>query len=189
MCKDLKVYRQSIHILWDLGLGLRTESEALQSFSVRREYFRFSPESKIPTAVASMLLPKKIQGSHNFPRGSIYLTIMELAPQNHNGDGLLGPNCIVVVYMDPLGLHDRRNLAHAFQIQTNLAGGRLGMTNVVPWTWTYHPKSSTLISSHGSCSIGQSSAWQPGDRCCPDTHSLGFGLAGKIENRLESSYC
>ena len=30
------------------------------------------------------------------PRGSIY-TIMELGPQNHNGDGLLGPNSIIVV--------------------------------------------------------------------------------------------
>ena len=39
-----------------------------------------------------------------FPRGSIYTTIMELGPQNHNGDGLLGPNSIIVVYMDPLGL-------------------------------------------------------------------------------------
>ena len=37
------------------------------------------------------------------PRGSIYTTIMELGPQNHNGDGLLGPNSIIVVYMDPLG--------------------------------------------------------------------------------------
>ena len=28
---------------------------------------------------------------------------MELGPQNHNGDGLLGTNSIIVVYMDPLG--------------------------------------------------------------------------------------
>ena len=28
---------------------------------------------------------------------------MELGPQNHNGDGLLEPNSIIVVYMDPLG--------------------------------------------------------------------------------------
>ena len=40
------------------------------------------------------------------PRGSIYITIMELGPQNHNGDGLLGANSIIVVYMDPLGLFD-----------------------------------------------------------------------------------
>ena len=37
-------------------------------------------------------------------RGSIYITIMELGPQNHNGDGLSGPNSIIVVYMDPLGI-------------------------------------------------------------------------------------
>ena len=28
---------------------------------------------------------------------------MELGPQNHSRDGLLGPNSITVVYMDPLG--------------------------------------------------------------------------------------
>ena len=39
-----------------------------------------------------------------YARGSIYTTIMELGPQNHNGDGLLGPNSIIVVYMDPLGI-------------------------------------------------------------------------------------
>ena len=33
----------------------------------------------------------------------MYTTIMELSPQNHNGDGLLGPNSIIVVYMDPQG--------------------------------------------------------------------------------------
>ena len=37
------------------------------------------------------------------PRGSIYTTIMELGLKNHNEDGLLGPNSIMVVYMDPLG--------------------------------------------------------------------------------------
>ena len=40
--------------------------------------------------------------SQGNPRGSIYTTIMESGPQNHNGDGLLGPNSIIVVYMDPL---------------------------------------------------------------------------------------
>ena len=30
---------------------------------------------------------------------------MELGPEIHNGDGLLGPNSIMVVYMDPLGNH------------------------------------------------------------------------------------
>ena len=37
---------------------------------------------------------------NSIPRGSIYTTIMELGPQNPNGDGLLGPNSIIVVYMD-----------------------------------------------------------------------------------------
>ena len=39
----------------------------------------------------------------HIPRGPIYTTIMELGHQNHNGDGLLGANSIMVVYMDPLG--------------------------------------------------------------------------------------
>ena len=37
------------------------------------------------------------------PRGSIYTPIMESGSQNHSRDGLLGPNSIIVVYMDPLG--------------------------------------------------------------------------------------
>ena len=35
---------------------------------------------------------------------------MELGPQNHNGDGLLGPNSIIVVYMDPLGMKNNNSL-------------------------------------------------------------------------------
>ena len=31
---------------------------------------------------------------------------MELGPKNHNGGGLLGPNSIMVVFMDPLGNKD-----------------------------------------------------------------------------------
>ena len=38
-----------------------------------------------------------------FPKTSIYTTIMELGHQHHTGDGLLGPNSIMVEYMDPLG--------------------------------------------------------------------------------------
>ena len=35
---------------------------------------------------------------------------MELGPQNHNGDGLLGLNSIMVVYMDPLGFSSPQTL-------------------------------------------------------------------------------
>ena len=42
-----------------------------------------------------------------YPRGSIYTTIMELGPPNHNMDGLLGPNSTMVVYMDPVGTTHR----------------------------------------------------------------------------------
>ena len=31
------------------------------------------------------------------------MTMVELGPQNHNADALLGANSIIVVYMDPLG--------------------------------------------------------------------------------------
>ena len=41
--------------------------------------------------------------NHLLPRGSIYTTIMKVGPQNHNGDGRLGLNSIIVGYMDPLG--------------------------------------------------------------------------------------
>ena len=37
-------------------------------------------------------------------RGSIYTTVVELGPRNHNKDGLLGPDSIIVVCMDPMGL-------------------------------------------------------------------------------------
>ena len=38
------------------------------------------------------------------PRGSTNTPIMELGSQHHSRDGLLGPNSIMVVYMDPLGI-------------------------------------------------------------------------------------
>ena len=37
------------------------------------------------------------------PRGSIYTTIMELGPKRPSPLWFLGPNSIIVVYMDPLG--------------------------------------------------------------------------------------
>ena len=39
----------------------------------------------------------------SLPRGSINTTIMELGPKSHNGDGLLGSNSIMAVYMDSMG--------------------------------------------------------------------------------------
>ena len=51
----------------------------------------------------------KNHGMIHIPRGFIYTTIMELGPQNHNREGLSGPNSIIVVYMDPLGLYGRHH--------------------------------------------------------------------------------
>ena len=68
-------------------------------------------QAALRTAIAISMSSVFLQRQHqlplearvvNLPRGSIY-TIMELGPQNHNGDGLLGLNSIIVVYMDPLG--------------------------------------------------------------------------------------
>ena len=39
----------------------------------------------------------------SIPRGSIYTTIMELAPKRPSPLWFWGPNSIIVVYMDPLG--------------------------------------------------------------------------------------
>ena len=49
------------------------------------------------------LLLRVFSSFRTLPRGSIYTPIMELGSQSHSGDGLLGPNSIIVVYMDPLG--------------------------------------------------------------------------------------
>ena len=38
------------------------------------------------------------------PRGSIYTTIMELGPERPSPLWFWGPNSIIVMYMDPLGL-------------------------------------------------------------------------------------
>ena len=71
------------------------------------------PKLKIPNALNfKTLAPQaysfglKPQSSvlQPYPRGSIYTTIMELGPQNQNRDGLLVPDSIMVVYMDPLGI-------------------------------------------------------------------------------------
>ena len=53
-----------------------------------------------------------VQGFHvgalevliGFPRGSIYTTIMELGSKRPSPLWFSGPNSIIVVYMDPLGL-------------------------------------------------------------------------------------
>ena len=55
------------------------------------------------------------------PRGSIYTAIMELGPQNRKGDGLLGPDSIIVVYMDPLG-YFFRNRASRVQLGVSCQG-------------------------------------------------------------------
>ena len=57
------------------------------------------------------------------PRGYIYTTIMESGPQNHNGDGLLGPNSIIVVYMDP----------NPFETQVVELVGRHGTLSLTPY--------------------------------------------------------
>ena len=48
-------------------------------------------------------LPNNTTYQKGLPRGSIYTTIMDLGPKSHSGDGLLGSDSILVVYLDPLG--------------------------------------------------------------------------------------
>ena len=38
-----------------------------------------------------------------YQEGPDVLDIVELGPENHSRDGLLGPSSVMVVYMDPLG--------------------------------------------------------------------------------------
>ena len=61
--------------------------------------------SVFPTSYFRLSLKTAFSGSRmrRNPRGSIYTTIMELGSKSHNKDGLLGPNSIMVVYMNPLG--------------------------------------------------------------------------------------
>ena len=46
---------------------------------------------------------------------------MELGPQNHSGDGLLGLNSIIVVYMDPLGYALEGLVARGLFVTTQLS--------------------------------------------------------------------
>ena len=71
--------------------------------------YGLTPLESHPSQKSETLQAKTASNLSNFvmtysgPRGSIYTTIMDLGPQNHNGDGLLGANSIIVVHRDPLG--------------------------------------------------------------------------------------
>ena len=58
-----------------------------------------SPGPTPPALNCSGLLSTRLY----LPRASIYTTIMELGAKNHIEDGLLGPNSIMVVYVDRRG--------------------------------------------------------------------------------------
>ena len=53
------------------------------------------------------------------PRGSIYTTIMELAPKRPSPLWFWGPNSIIGVYMDPLGknLKDKLHLTRSVALE------------------------------------------------------------------------
>ena len=55
-------------------------------------------------------------------RASVYSKPHKLGPQNHNGDGLLGPNSIIVVYMDPLGKLTTPSIKLETGLRPNSAG-------------------------------------------------------------------
>ena len=56
-----------------------------------------------PSPRAPLRAPLRVPLRVPIPRESIYSTMMELGPQDHKKDCLVGPNSMVVVYMDPLG--------------------------------------------------------------------------------------
>ena len=74
-------------------------------FLLLLKYGIFSGELVRSSVISLLQVPtvQPIQLFSSYPRGSIYTPIMELGSQNHSRDGLLGPNSIIVVYMDPLG--------------------------------------------------------------------------------------
>ena len=49
-------------------------------------------------------------------------TMTELRPQNHNRDGLLGPNSTMVVYMDPLGKRFQQGFAGVYVVAFRFRG-------------------------------------------------------------------
>ena len=65
--------------------------KAFEGLGFRGLWFRALGFRALLTLVLSYIEPSN-------PRGSIHTTIRELGPQNHNGDGLFGPNSMIVVY-------------------------------------------------------------------------------------------
>ena len=63
-------------------------------------------------------------------------TVLEIGPQSHDRDGLLGPNSIIVVYVDPLGLSSAK--------ETHIGLGFIGFR--VASEKTRHRALSTLFS-------------------------------------------
>ena len=63
------------------------------------QYDMHSPVLAIQPCISSYTLDPK-----PFPEGPTYTTIMELGPKRPSQLWFLGPNSIIVVYMDPLGL-------------------------------------------------------------------------------------
>ena len=95
--------------LWDSGLQVNYRKPKGTVRSDREEQVALQPTvgiGGIPAlfAASGMGFTVQLGGCSEIPRGSIDTTIMESGPKSHNGDGLLGPNSIMVVYMDPLGL-------------------------------------------------------------------------------------
>ena len=70
------------------------------------------------------------------PRSSVQATFIELGPQNHDKDGLLGPHSIMVVYMDLSGWQSpksckpqpavRSDSRQAFKVQSRNGLGFIG---------------------------------------------------------------
>ena len=81
------------------GLGFRAVAMHFQGFSP----LPFPPPCTLWRSLCvsehGLNICKALVG---LPKGSIYTTIVALGPKNHNMNGLLVPNSILVVHMDPL---------------------------------------------------------------------------------------
>ena len=64
----------------------------------------------------------------NLIRGSRYTTLLEFGPQNHRTDGPMGPNSMMVVYMDPFVSGTSRGLTTNLMVPT----GALAMRGLDP---------------------------------------------------------
>ena len=70
------------------------------------------------------LLAASVGAQEEIPEGPYVLLLWNQVPKKQYREGLLGPNSIMVVYMDPLGIHSRdgpvANAGNPYPISSSL---------------------------------------------------------------------